>query len=104
MNEEGELRANQCLGICRIFGELSKAHSKDVQHRAKRTRGATQTSAPGEEETYPLAHGRVHMIQEGRPSKNKEEASTLQTYMATELKIEAPYYLCDSEVDITFSQ
>ena len=44
------------------------------------------------------------MIQEGRPSKKKEEARTLQTYMATRLQVKEPYYLRDSEVNITFSQ
>ena len=44
------------------------------------------------------------MIQEGRPSKKKEEAGTLRAYMATGLQVKEPYYLCDSEVSITFSQ
>ena len=44
------------------------------------------------------------MIQEGRPSKKKEEATTVQIYMATELKPEAPYYLWGSDIGITFSQ
>ena len=57
-----------------------------------------------EEETYPLAHGRVNMIQEGRPPRKIEEATTLQAYMATKLNIEAPYHLWNSEVAITFSQ
>ena len=68
-DKEGKLRATHSLGNCRLFGKLSKAHKKDVQRRAERTRRSTPASAPDEEETYQSAHGRVHMIQEGRTSK-----------------------------------
>src|SRR4051812_29795394 len=62
------------------------------------------TPAPNTEEHYPPARGRVYMIQEGRPSKKKEDAGTLQTYAGEKFLVIEPYYLYDSEVSITFSQ
>ena len=44
------------------------------------------------------------MIQEGRPSKQKQEASTLQAQAAEDPSVTEPYYLCDSETSITFLQ
>src|SRR4051812_26611652 len=38
------------------------------------------------------------------PIKKQEEATTLQIYMATELKPEAPYYLWGSDTGVNFSQ
>src|SRR4051812_16367345 len=57
---------------------------------------------PNTEDHYPPARGKICMIQEGHSSKEKEEAKTLQTYTAATIK--EHYYLCDSEVSITFSQ
>src|ERR1041384_2944915 len=44
------------------------------------------------------------MIQEGRPSKGKQDASTLQTRAVEGLKTVEIYQLCGTESNITFSQ
>src|SRR3954466_9437124 len=44
------------------------------------------------------------MIQEGRPSKAKQDAYTLQTRAVEGLKIAEIYQLCGAETNITFSQ
>ena len=44
------------------------------------------------------------MIQEGRPSKAKQDAYTLQTRVAEGLKTAEIYQLCGAEANITFSQ
>ena len=44
------------------------------------------------------------MIQEGRPSKAKQDAYTLQTRAAEGLKTAEIYQLCGAEPNITFSQ
>src|SRR4051812_10624695 len=44
------------------------------------------------------------MIQEGRPSKAKQDAYTLQTRVAEGLKTTEIYQPCGAETNITFSQ
>src|ERR1041385_3964514 len=44
------------------------------------------------------------MIQEGRPSKTKQDAYTLQARAAEGLKIAEIYQLCGTETSITFTQ
>src|SRR4051812_48262153 len=44
------------------------------------------------------------MIQEGRPSKVKQDAYTLQTRVAKGLNTTETYQLCGGETNITFSQ
>src|SRR4051812_957025 len=51
-----------------------------------------------------MSHGRVCMIQEGRPSKEKQDAYTLQTRAAEGLKTAETYQLYDAETNITFPQ
>src|ERR1041385_809492 len=51
-----------------------------------------------------MSHGRVYMIQKGRPSKAKQDAHTLQTRAAEGLKTTEIYQLYGAETNITFSQ
>src|SRR3954466_3705625 len=51
-----------------------------------------------------MSHGRVCMIQEGRLSKAKQDAYTLQTRAAEGLNTTEIYQLCGVETNITFSQ
>ena len=74
------------------------------QREAKRARGTARSPAPNAEEQYPMSHGRVCMIQEGRPSKAKQHTHTLQTRAAEGLKTGETYQLYDAETNITFSQ
>src|ERR1043165_5577788 len=51
-----------------------------------------------------MSHGRVCRIQEGRPSKAKQDAHTLQTRAVEGLKTAETYQLYGAETNITFSQ
>ena len=101
-DDEGRLRASHTLRNCRLFTEIANRLKEEKERRAKRTRSAPP--APNTEERYPPSHGWVCMIQEGRPSKQKQEARTLQAQAAEDILAKEPYYLCDSKVSITFSQ
>src|SRR3954463_15362258 len=50
-----------------------------------------------------MSHGRVSMIQ-GRTSKEKQDAHTLQTRATEGIKIPETYQLYGAETNITFSQ
>src|ERR1041385_5347547 len=62
----GCLRSGHTLRDCHLFAELSNSLKEEKQREAKRARGTAQPPAPNTEEQYPLPHGRVCMIQEGR--------------------------------------
>src|ERR1041385_5351536 len=51
-----------------------------------------------------MSHGRACMIQEGRPSKAKQDAHILQTRAAEGLKTAETYQLYGRETNITFSK
>ena len=70
----GRLRSSHTLGDCRLFTELSNSLKEEKQREDKRTRRTAQSLAPSTEKQYPTSHGRVCMIQEGRPSKAKQDA------------------------------
>src|SRR3954469_25054889 len=59
-------------------------------------------SAPSTEAYYPPSRGKINMIQEGFSSKKEEDANTRRAYDAS--TIEEPYYICDSDFSITFTQ
>jgi len=61
-------------------------------------------STPEEEEKYPEAHGRIYMIQEGRPSNRQQKQVTRQVFLAISSHPAIPEYMCGSEIDITFSR
>src|SRR4051812_28072317 len=56
------------------------------------------------EEQYPEAHGRIYMIQEGRPSNRQQKQVTRQVFLAVSSHLAVPEYLHWSEADITFSR
>src|ERR1041385_2055497 len=94
-NERGELRSGHTLRNCRRFIELSEEKSRSattaaqplasvavgtIAHNAppapaipaRRVEVIQERSkTPEEEEKYPEAHGRIYMIQEGRPSNRQ---------------------------------
>ena len=55
--------------------EIADSSTSSPKHTEK-TRSAAPTPTLDREEAYPPARGWVYMIQEGRPSKKKEEANT----------------------------
>src|SRR3954467_6730771 len=105
-NERGELRSGHTLRNCRRFIELSEEKSQStttsaqplasvvvgtIAHNAPLAPAipARQVAViqerrltPQEEEKYLEAHGRIYMIQEGRPSNRKEKQVTRQVFLA----------------------
>src|SRR3954464_6734870 len=77
---------------------------EEKQREAKRTRRSAQSPTPSTERQYPTSHGRICMIQEGRPSKAKQDTYTLQDEAAEGLKIAEIYQLHGAETSITCSQ
>src|SRR4051812_38879798 len=63
-----------------------------------------QRTTPEEEQKYPEAHGRIYMIQEGRPSNRQQKQVTRQVFLAVSSHSAVPEYLRGSERDITFSR
>ena len=59
---------------------------------------------PEEEDQYPETHGRIYMIQEGRPSNRQQKQVTRQVFLATSAHPAVPEYLRGSETEITFSR
>src|SRR4051812_1601653 len=59
---------------------------------------------PSTDEQHGASYGRVCMIQEGRPSKAKKDAHTLQARAAENLNTIEIYQLSGAETTITFSQ
>src|SRR4051812_37264870 len=57
-----------------------------------------------EEEKYPEAHGRIYMIQEGRPSNRQQKQVTRQVFLEVSSHPDVPEYLRGSETEITFSR
>src|SRR4051812_1456753 len=90
-DEWGRLRASHTLRDCHMFTELSNNLKEEKQREAKRTRRTAQSPTPNSEEQYPTSHGRVCVIQEGRPSKAKQDAHTLQTRAAEGLQTGETY-------------
>src|ERR1043165_5292388 len=127
-NERGELRSGHTLRNCRRFIELSEEKSRStttaaqplasvavgtIAHNAPpapaipaRQVAAIQErrSTPEEEEKYPEAHGRIYMIEEGRPSNRQQKQVTRQVFLALSSHPAIPEYLRGSETDITFSR
>src|SRR4051812_27001384 len=68
----------------------------------KRTHRAIPAPATNSEGYYPPSHGHIYMIEEGFSTKKEEDANTLRVYDASTIK--DPYYICDSEFSITFTQ
>src|SRR3954470_23217030 len=62
------------------------------------------STTPEEEEEYPATHGRIFMIQEGRPSNRQQKQVTRQVFLATTTPPAIPEFLRGSETDITFSR
>ena len=103
-DEQGELRSRHTLRNCRRFNQLSEAHDREAQPApqplANIIQGQIAHDAPpappiqprqvasvqqqhqalNDEEEYPLAHGRICMIQEERPSNRQQKQATRQVY------------------------
>src|SRR3954471_18166464 len=127
-NERGELRSSHTLRNCRSFNELAEEKSRSaaaterplasiavgpVAHDAPPappvpTRQVASIQerqrTPEEENQYPEAHGRIYMIQEGRPSNRQQKQVTRQVFLATSAHPAVPEYLRGSETEITFSR
>src|SRR3954470_23195453 len=82
--------------------DTSNGLQEEKKNKNKRTRRATPMSAPSTKGYYPPSRGKINMIQEGFSSKKEEDANTLWAYNAS--TIEEPYYICDSDFSITFTQ
>src|SRR3954464_1483941 len=71
---------------------------------ARQVAAIQERRSPEEEERYPEAHGRIYMIQEGRPSNRQQKQVTRQVLLAVSSHPAVPGYLRGSETDITFSR
>src|SRR3954467_6171035 len=127
-NERGELRSGHTLRNCRSFNELAEEKSRSaaaavqplasiavgrIAHKAPPapplpTRQVAEIQerprTPEEKEQYPEAHGRIYMIQEGRPSNRQQKQVTRQVFLAGSSHPAVPEYLHGSETEITFSR
>ena len=126
-SKENSSRAT-CLGTSGISNQLSGAHSRDAQPApqplANIIPGKIAHDAPpappippcqvaslqqhhqtlNDEEEYPVAHGWICMIQEGRPSNRQQKQVTRQVYLAATSYPAILEYLQGSEIYITFSR
>src|ERR1041385_2506043 len=127
-NEQGELRSSHTLRNCRSFNELAEEKSRSAAATARplasiavgpvahdatpapplptRQVAAIQERqrTPEEENQYPEAHGRIYMIQEGRPSNSQQKQVTRKVFLATSAHPAVPEYLRGSETEISFSR
>src|ERR1041385_734220 len=127
-NERGELKSSHTLRNCRSFNELAEEKSRSsvaaarplasiavgpVAHGAPpapplstRQVAAIQERqrTPEEENQYPEAHGRIYVIQEGRPSNRQQKQVTRKVFLVTSAHPAVPEYLCGSETEISFSR
>ena len=105
-DEHGEFRSGHTLRNCGRFNELSEEHGRSAPPAPQRLTsilpGQIAHDAPAappmppqkvaaiqqrrealeEEDAYPIAHGRICMIQEGRPSNRQQKQVSRQVYLA----------------------
>src|SRR3954468_21687475 len=89
----GRIRSSHTLRSYRLFTELSDGIKKEKQRKAKRDRETAEPPVHNSKEQYPPSHRRVCMIQEGRPSKTKQEAHNQQAREGEDLLTEETYHL-----------
>src|ERR1041384_6750830 len=126
-NERGEIRSSHTLRNCRSFNELAEEKNRStapaaqplasiaigpVAHNAppapplpaRQVASIQERQRTPDVDQYLEAHGRIYMIQEGRPSNRQQKQVTRQVFLATSAHPAVPDYLRGSETEITFPQ
>src|SRR3954470_12032397 len=126
-NKRGELRSSHTLRNCRSFNELAEEKHcsaaataqplasiavRPITHNAppapplpaRQVASIQERQRTPDADQYPEAHGRIYMIQEGRPSNRQQKQVTGQVFLATSAHPAVPEYLRGSETEITFSR